>query len=433
MIPIIGIAVRATRAAIYFSKRRGRCEKEEVAVSEMSLEESLGEIRGVEVSAEAVRAHVMRPAHLDGVFSDRGPEGLLESEGLAVREGVSYGFDGGAFARALQAELKDSVAGYVMSIAWNGPPAVLVEWNWAKEPQDGGEGWSPDVRMHVASCSKVVTAIAMIKLLYAKRIAFNQPIIGYLPGYWAKGPNIEKITFAELFTHTSGLDFNVGSSASDFMFMKSQIAAGTTHVGEYWYQNMNFGLCRILLATINGNVRVDYVAPTNNDEAWDRITTAAYEAYVAANVFAPAGVTNATLVHEPQDALAYNFPVSGNGWNSGDLTTMAGGAGWHLSTNELLKVMGTFRRANTIVTPAQAQAALDASFGIDIIGSTRLGSSTARTAYGATALRWSNASPSSCRRTWSSSSSSTRRSVPRRSSCSASSASSTKITSYPPE
>ena len=31
--------------------------------------------------------------------------------------------------------------------------------------------------------------------------------------------------------------------------MKSKSRRGVTHLGEYSYQNMNFGLCRILIAT----------------------------------------------------------------------------------------------------------------------------------------------------------------------------------------
>jgi hypothetical protein len=44
---------------------------------------------------------------------------------------------------------------------------------------------------------------------------------------------------------------------------------------------------------------------------------------------------------------------------------MVGGAGWHMSVNELLQVMGTFRRGGTIVSPDQAQAMLEAGFGIN--------------------------------------------------------------------
>ena len=40
-------------------------------------------------------------------------------------------------------------------------------------------------------------------------------------------------------------------------------------------------------------------------------------------------------------------------------------AGWHMSVPDLLTVMGTFRRAGTIMPQAAAQAMLDAHYGID--------------------------------------------------------------------
>jgi hypothetical protein len=36
------------------------------------------------------------------------------------------------------------------------------------------------------------------------------------------------------------------------------------------------------------------------------VTLSAYQAFVKANLFSPAGVTGPTLYHEPADALAYN-------------------------------------------------------------------------------------------------------------------------------
>ena len=138
---------------------------------------------------------------------------------------------------------------------------------------------------------------------------------------------------------------------------------------------MNFGLCRILIATVNGNISPGtFVTPPNfMDTYWDAITLNLYQNYVHANVFAPSGVTDPTLVHATDDALAYNFPVSGNGWNSGDVTTMAGGAGWHMTVDDVLNVMGTFRRAGTIVSQEQPQTMLDSNFGIDFATSTLLG------------------------------------------------------------
>ena len=52
---------------------------------------------------------------------------------------------------------------------------------------------------------------------------------------------------------------------------------------------------------------------------------------------------------------------------------MSGGAGWHMSADDLLKVMGTFRRKGSIVSVAAAQGMLDNGFGIDVSMQTPLG------------------------------------------------------------
>jgi hypothetical protein len=358
------------------------------------LAAALKRVRGVDISEAQLLAHHMRPLHLDDASSDRGRLDLPTPP--AARVGLTeplpelhphYRLDVDGFVATLESALTDEVAGYALQLNEHGRAIRTVDWNWAKEPQDAAEGWTDHIRMHVASLSKQITAIAMTRLLDNHGIPSDAKIIDYLPAYWSKGPNVNRITFANLMTHTSGLNYGVSSSASDFQFMEGQIAAGTSHLGQYWYQNMNFGLCRILLATINGNIPVDFSLPplfglnVFNDIVWDAITLAAYESYAAAHVFSPSGVSGPTLAHQPLDALAYNFPVSGSGWNSGDLTTMAGGAGWHMTVDQLLDVMGTFRRQGTIVSPFQAQTMLDNGFGIDWTVSTSLGTYYAKNGF----------------------------------------------------
>ncbi|HEX3873597.1 MAG TPA: serine hydrolase domain-containing protein [Solirubrobacteraceae bacterium] len=339
---------------------------------------ALAGVHNVEINEAALAAHVIAPANLAGVTSSRGlDEGTVHADFAGSPVPTDH-FDVAGFGTALHAALKDEVVGYTMRLRQNSTTIYTLEWNWAKTPADGGEGWTPDVRMHIASCSKLVTGIAMTKLLNEKPISYDTPIVAYLPKYWVKGPGVSKITFRQLMTHTSGLEFGVKTSASDYLTMKAAIAAGVPKNGQYWYQNMNFGLCRILLATINGNVaaganfEVAGIAALN-DVTWDYTTIAAYLAYVKAHVFEPAGVTGATTDHPSADALAYEFPATGNGWNSGDLTTMIGGAGWHMSVDELLDIMGTFRRSATIMSATQAQTMLDDGFGIDVRQSTAVG------------------------------------------------------------
>jgi CubicO group peptidase (beta-lactamase class C family) len=195
-------------------------------------------------------------------------------------------------------------------------------------------------------------------------------IIDYLPKYWAKGSNIEQITFRNLFNHTSGL-INANYLV-EFKMMTSAIADGIAlnNLGQYSYQNLNYGLCRMLLPVINGNINKDAhfgILASVNDRLWDLATINAYEAYLQAKVFQPSGVVGATLDHPPGCALAYRGPPDdiGPGWNSGALQRSCGCDGWHLSVNELLDVMGEFRRGSGILTGDAPQQMLDNGFGVD--------------------------------------------------------------------
>ena len=198
----------------------------ENATDSERLYEALSQIRGVTVDAATIRADVMRPATVLGVTSDRGldveraPTPPKHVDGGLPQEFLGYAFDPDGFVEALQAAFDNSVAGYAMRLNKNGLTVKTLAWDWAHEPQDDSEGWTPDVRQHVASLSKQPTAMAMIRVLNEAGISPDTGIIDYLPDYWIKGQNVDQITFANLMTHTSGLAYGIDTSASDFEFMK---------------------------------------------------------------------------------------------------------------------------------------------------------------------------------------------------------------------
>lgn len=363
-------------------------------------------VKGLSIDLAALEDHEIRPENVTGVASDEGldenepdapvralitdarrrlagPQARVIEREIALMPGTRLPFDPsfklppkpylhvGNFGSAFHAAIKNSVAGYALRITQKGQTIYTLQWNWAQTPADASLGWNMNRRMHVASVSKLVTAVAMVRLLQENGIDYDAKIINYLPTYWQKGSNIGNITFRHLLTHTSG--FSTNSSSSDFAFMKARVAAGVSGIGSSDYENMNFGLCRILIAVINGNINKNALFPFLNDLLWDAITTGAYAQYVNQKVFAPAGVSGPKLDKPASPARAYPFPALGNGWNSGNLTSMAGGAAWHMSINEVLRVMHAFRRGGTIVPPSKAQDALDARFGVDRIINTSAG------------------------------------------------------------
>jgi CubicO group peptidase (beta-lactamase class C family) len=342
--------------------------------SDAELRQLLAEhVKGLAIDESKIPDHVFRPQNTVGVFSDRGPEEskLQFVPHLPIVGGLPYHLNVSAFGAALHNALKDNVAGYTVQLRQQGQAIFTKEWQWAKRPQDGSETWTPGVQLHVASVSKLITAIAMTLLLSENNISPDAQIIDYLPDYWAKGPNIQFIAFRNLMNHTSGLS---AVDVIDFQIMKAAIASGISldrnapsHLGQYSYQNLNFCLCRILLPVINGNISKSASFPLFfNDEIWDMVTVAGYVQYAQTKVFQPAGVSDSTLDHPASAGLAYKSSLdAAAGWNSGSLENVSGAAGWHLSVDDVLDVMGQFRRGGGILTPQAAQGMLDNGFGVD--------------------------------------------------------------------
>lgn len=326
------------------------------------------------LTEEMVRRHVMRPEHVEAAklrIELRDAGDVDDDAGdLPPPSGLFYRLNVQKLSRDLHALLSVCVAGYSMQLRRRGQTLFDRQWNWARMPGDGGVHWATGVPMHVASVSKLITAMAMTKLLHSRNISPNEGISPWLPNYWQQGPGVNQITFRQLLTHTSGLVLADEPGPSDFQFMKDQIALGP--VGKPGYRNMNYGLCRILISTIDAEFLLDLRSPGFPDAWWDLITIQSYARYVSENVFAPAGVTS-TLKHTADNALAYPFPASVPGWSSGDLSTVSGCAGWHLSVDDLLDVMAAFRRHGTIVDAARAQTMLDRQFGLDRKKDTPLG------------------------------------------------------------
>jgi CubicO group peptidase (beta-lactamase class C family) len=341
--------------------------------------EDCGEVRLDEIlhklglTEEMVRRHVIRPDHVETatLHIELRDAGDVEDDPSdpPPPSGLFYRLNVQKLNRDLHDLLSRCVVGYSMKLRRNGRTIFERQWKWSKTPVDGDVDWASDVPMHVASVSKLITAMAMTKLLYSRNISPDARIARWLPKYWQKGPGVDQITFRQLLTHTSGLVLLDQPGFSDFKFMKEQIALGT--VGKPGYRNMNYGLCRILISTIDAPFLFDLL-PTVDDNYWDLTTTRYYAQYVSENVFAPVGVTS-SFAHTGDNALAYPFPPTVSGWSSGDLSTMSGGCSWHLSVDDLLRVMAAFRRHGTIVDPVRAQTMLDRKFGLDVKEDTALG------------------------------------------------------------
>lgn len=279
------------------------------------------------------------------------------------------------FGTNIQKALDD--VGYVIKIQRGGKTVFSQSSGFAKTPLDGNVIWSPDITMHTASVSKLITAIGLKRLLLRKDISIDEKIIDYLPGSWNKGSNIDQITFRQLMTHTSG--FKGIGSTTNYIDMKQAVNDGVVETGKYDYENVNFSLSRILSFFILYGKQLD-IKNNWSDQYINDVSKIYYLNFMQYYVFHPAGVYGATTISNPSHALAYPIavasrwwneetwtPTFSGGWPQGDLSETVGGTGWSLSVNELLKLMHSFRSSETIMPKHEAQKLLDDRLGIDVV------------------------------------------------------------------
>ncbi len=291
----------------------------------------------------------------------------------------AFRLDVDGFHGELLSRLSGRCHGFSYRLLEKGAAGLSVHSGWARDPADGDAKWHPDVRMHVASVSKVITAMAAVKALADAGVPVRAAIHPWLPLYWQpRGPNVDRVTFEMLLTHESGL-WSATTDEIDFGEVKSNVVRGAllgVDLGTEKYQNVNFSLFRILIPVLIGAVKVSMTAPSgvdaDTDRLWDALTTRAYGDYVADHVFAPANVVDARTASAAGDALAYRWPMPAGGWDSGDLAALSGTVAWHLSVNELVRVLQAFADG-LVVGRRRMHVMLDAGWGIDQAGMTRAG------------------------------------------------------------
>jgi CubicO group peptidase (beta-lactamase class C family) len=281
-------------------------------------------------------------------------------------------FDAEAFGtRMEQAAKEEGLAGFALEVRQHGKKVYSRTFGYGRI--EDSKPWQLDMPMHIASLSKTITSMALERLLQEKLIQVDTPVAAWLPGYWQQGPGSELITFRQLMDHTSGLSSpNVWG---DYISAQHAISKGTG-AKVYVYSNENYIVCRVLIAILSGYVTKDMVFSANSDlnnTKWDQATIEGYRKYVAENVFAPAGIAVASFGSSAHTALAYGIPSSPPGFDSGDLSGLAGTAGWHLSVSQLLDVLDQFRRKGTIVSKQVAQKLLVAKMAINRVEPSKLG------------------------------------------------------------
>lgn len=293
------------------------------------------------------------------------------------------------FRSDLHAELGACTVGYAMGVWVNNRPVAENRWNWARTPADGKVGFLLDVPMHIASCSKFFTGVALMRALNLRGVSVDAAIADYLPSYWAIHNSVRAITFRQLLTHRSGFTENVNGvemgdgAISLYSSLKGLAEQGVVlrlngapqpgELGGYLYNNGNFGMMRVLIPVLTGEIDVDDVfihqsgQSDVSDIVWDERTAYSYRDHMQGRIFGISGAhayTDSGRVPGNRSARGYrDIDHDEGGDDYGDMTREAGGDGWLVAVADMLKTLGTIRHTSKIIDAATLRQMTDGQFG----------------------------------------------------------------------
>lgn len=297
-------------------------------------------IRSALTMLKPAQTYYVRPYVDEGGQVSYGPVRTFRTPGASLSQ---FEF----MARVLTDSLRPKNIGYAFAIYERGTLRASGAGGLRSRRLDiGGERpFALDTRMHTASMSKTLTTVAFLRLAARQGIRTSDRIAPYLPPGWKLGPNIDRLTFRDLLRHRSGI-VGLGKSCENGAFaentyagLKKLIEQGVQadKLGDYCYQNANFGLFRVLIPALLG------YSFTGTDATDDLQTRQRYLTYVQQQVLEPAGVTGASASQTPGDpTYTYEYPsLNLPGWNPGDFAGTVGGYGWYMSVEEAGKLYAT--------------------------------------------------------------------------------------------
>jgi CubicO group peptidase (beta-lactamase class C family) len=209
---------------------------------------------------------------------------------------------------------------------------------------------SPSKEINIASISKTVTAVAIMRLLTARGLSVDSSIAPWLPPSWQLGSGVVNLSFRDVMTHRSGLNMN-NNGPYDYDSLRNYIFFGVNGPKTFTYQNTNFALFRVMLPSLWGinPVVFQFIPP----EVW---TAAVYIYYVRSQVLQPMGITANCNSSDPNPTLFYRFPYDNSqGVFAGNWFSICGSGGWYMSARELAAFLAFQRYDNGTLTPAARQ------------------------------------------------------------------------------
>jgi len=230
--------------------------------------------------------------------------------------------------------------GFVLYDGVRDYPAFNVARGWKRVAADGGNlKFDLTSRIHIASMSKTLSAIATLQLLKKDNLTTYDKLVDFLPRWWKTGPNADQITLRDIMQHMSGIR-NEGEKNCDgesFRELRCVTERGVNpdSMGVYSYQNMNFAMLRVAIPKLEG-----YDHAEKND---DSLTAFRYIDYVNNNIIRTAGAEEVGFCRPTPDDYQYYYkwpyePKS-KGQRFYDYSLKTGAYGSYISVEDYGKII----------------------------------------------------------------------------------------------
>ena len=170
---------------------------------------------------------------------------------------ADYAVDLVRFGQEIENRLSPYVVGFSYAIAQNGVVLRKGAGGARRAPTADNGLWYPlafneNTLAETASTSKTVTLVAMLRLLRERNIPVDSPVAPYLPITWAKGADMDTVTFRQLLSHglkptvDKGLHYPPDCrDTSPYRCLRDAVAGGMT--AEAKYNNIHYTIFRFIL------------------------------------------------------------------------------------------------------------------------------------------------------------------------------------------
>ena len=237
---------------------------------------------------------------------------------------------------------KQGAVGFSYAIVRSGQLVKSGAQGWARAPWEG-KRLNPDPnalkqpsvpltatkRMTVASISKPITAVAVMKLVEQKKLSLDDKFYLLIKDKFPQaGKGVENVTIRQLLTHKSGLKPGIG--CGDLPGLLSQGASGNS----FKYENSNFCLLREVIEKVSGQHYVNYV----QSQILSKMTIA--------DMSCKPDVNNPTLYYNTTKTLGYLW---------GDYSKTCSAFGWSASAIDMGKFLAYIRYHKVLSKPTTDQ------------------------------------------------------------------------------